>query len=381
MPNTRILTSGYNAIINQKAGATSTPIYPITKVANIYDADGNGLDDIISTLAVRDETKEVPDYSSETTSSLRFLRNDRTWATIQDGTTSQKGVVQLYNGVDSDSTELAATAASVKSVKTAVDTLETTAESTYAKLAQIGVATAGTVKGIAELDTTGKVPSAQLPSFVDDVIEIAAMKEDFTEAYSDAQKQHPITPESGKVYILTTDNSTYRWSGSVYAPIRGDLTLGETETTAYRGDRGKVAYDHSQEAHAPAGAHIVSQSETNGYVTVTDRTGAETEVLVYTHPQAAGATSTNPHGTTASDVGLGNVENKDVATILSEMTSTNVTTALGYTPQNAATLATASNNGVMSSTYASKLDKCMETAVSATAPTFDGTGIWFEIVE
>jgi hypothetical protein len=78
---------------------------------------------------------------------------------------------------------------------------------------------------------------------------------------------------------------------------------------------------------------------------------------------------------------LGNVENKDVATILSEMTSTNVTTALGYTPQNAATLATASNNGVMSSTYASKLDKCMETAVSATAPTFDGTGIWFEIVE
>jgi len=381
MPNTRILTSGYNAIINQKAGATSTPIYPITKVANIYDADGNGLDDIISTLAVRDETKEVPDYSGETTSSLRFLRNDRSWATIQDGTTAQKGVVQLYNGVDSDSTELAATAASVKSVKDALDTFETDAESTYAKLAQIGVATSGTVKGIAELDTTGKVPSAQLPSFVDDVIEIAAMKEDFTEAYSDAQKQHPITPESGKVYILTTDNSTYRWSGSVYAPIRGDLTLGETETTAYRGDRGKVAYDHSQEAHAPAGAHVVSQSETNGYVTVTDRTGASTEVLVYTHPQAAGATSTNPHGTTASDVGLGNVENKDVATILSEMTSTNVTTALGYTPQNAATLATASNNGVMSSTYASKLDKCMETAVSATAPTFDGTGIWFEIVE
>jgi len=338
MPNTRVLGTGYNVIINQKNGNTSTPIYPISKVSNIYDADGNGLDDIIATLAVRDETKEVPDYSEETTSSLRFLRNDRTWATIQDGTTSQKGVVQLYDGADSSSTALAATANSVKGVADDLATFESDVASTYATLAQIGTAAVqGGAKGIAELDTTGKVPSSQLPSFVDDVIEIAAMKEDYTEAYSDEAKQHPITPESGKIYILTTDNSTYRWSGSLYAPIRGDLVLGETSTTAYRGDRGKIAYDHSQSDHAPAGAHIVSQSETNGYVTVTDRTGTENEILVYTHPQASGFTSTNPHGTTASDVGLGNVENKNVETILSEMTSSNVTTALGYTPQNAAT--------------------------------------------
>ena len=54
-----------------------------------------------------------------------------------------------------------------------------------------------------------------------------------------------ITPESGKVYMDAETNITYRWSGHSYAPIGSDLALGETQSTAYRGDRGKIAYDHS----------------------------------------------------------------------------------------------------------------------------------------
>ena len=76
-----------------------------------------------------------------------------------------------------------------------------------------------------------------------------------------------LTPESGKVYIILTagqyEAQTYRWSGTVYAPIGNDLALGETENTAYRGDRGKVAYEHSQAQHAPADAEKNVQADWN----------------------------------------------------------------------------------------------------------------------
>lgn len=94
----------------------------------------------------------------------------------------------------------------------------------------------------------GLVPASQLPSYVDDVIEVANFA------------SLPVTGENGKIYITQDDNLTYRWSGTGYAEISKSLALGETSSTAYRGDRGKTAYDHSQ-------------------------------------------TTGNPHGTTASDVG------------------------------------------------------------------------------
>ena len=100
----------------------------------------------------------------------------------------------------------------------------------------------------------GKIPATQLPSYVDDVLEYANLA------------SFPATGESGNIYIAIDTNLTYRWGGSSYVVMSSSLALGETSSTAYRGDYGKVAYNHSQ---------------TNG----------------------------NPHGTTKSDVGLGNVEN------------------------------------------------------------------------
>ena len=93
----------------------------------------------------------------------------------------------------------------------------------------------GSINGVAELDAAGKVPSSQLPSFVDDVIEVA----DYDHL--------PITGESGKIYVTLDTNKTYRWTGSGYAEISESLALGETSATAYRGDRGKTAYDHAIE--------------------------------------------------------------------------------------------------------------------------------------
>ncbi len=129
--------------------------------------------------------------------------------------------------------------------------------------------------GVAELDANGLVPVSQLPSYVDDVLEGTAQNVTETGAgtYSAtgfilSGESSPCVPESGKTYVDTTSNIQYRWTGTGtnFVSMGSNLALGETSSTAYRGDRGKAAYDHSQ-------------------------------------------TTGNPHGTTKSDVGLSNVPN------------------------------------------------------------------------
>ena len=109
----------------------------------------------------------------------------------------------------------------------------------------------GANNGIAELDSTGKVPSSQLPSYVDDVLEF------------NSQSNFPSTGETGKIYIAKDTNKTYRWSGTNYVEISTSLALGETSSTAYRGDRGKIAYDHSQVTHAPTNAEANQNAFSN----------------------------------------------------------------------------------------------------------------------
>lgn len=148
----------------------------------------------------------------------------------------------------------------------------------------------------------GTVSSSQLPSYVDDVIEGYYKTADgkFYLHKSGTTYSDEVTPESGKIYIDLDTNLTYRWGGTTYVSIASDLALGETSSTAYRGDRGKIAYDHSQSAHARTDATKVEASSTNGNIKIDG-----TETTVYTHP----GSGTNPHGTTKSDVGLGNVGN------------------------------------------------------------------------
>ena len=127
---------------------------------------------------------------------------------------------------------------------------------------------------------SGKIPEANLPSYVDDVLEY------------NSKSNFPKSGETGKIYVDISTNLTYRWGGSAYVEISPSLALGETSGTAYRGDYGAIAYAHSQK------------------------------------------TSGNPHGVTKSDIGLGKVENKSSADIRNDITKANVTTALGYTPAN-----------------------------------------------
>lgn len=126
--------------------------------------------------------------------------------------------------------------------------------------AKLNTSLKGSVNGLAELDENGKVPSSQLPSYVDDVIEGYYYSSNF---YTDSAHTIKVTGETGKIYIDLSTNKTYRWSGSVFVVISETLALGETSSTAYRGDRGKIAYDHSQTAHAPSNAQANQNAFSN----------------------------------------------------------------------------------------------------------------------
>jgi hypothetical protein len=108
-----------------------------------------------------------------------------------------------------------------------------------------------------------------LPSYVDDVLEYANLA------------AFPVTGTTATIYLALDTNLTYRWGGTSYVEISPSLALGETSSSAYRGDRGKIAYDHSL------------------------------------------LTSGNPHNVTKSDVGLSNVVNSDTTTTANITDSSN----------------------------------------------------------
>lgn len=360
------LPLGKNIILKQKNGSNTDIFYPWTVVTNVYNADGTDLQTLLDGKAKTDHGNHVP--ATETANSLKFLRNDNKWAEIQSATTSQKGVVQLTDSTSTTSSTVAATATAVKA---AYD--KANHQHPYVPTANVGKA-----NGVASLDETGKVPSTQLPSYVDDVIDCKTVTD--TEATDSTGTK--ITPESGKIYIVvdatqTNVGSIYRWSGTKYVSIPNGMALGTTANTAFPGDKGQVAYEHSQAEHAMATATEVAKSTQNGYIKIKQKGGEFSETLVYTHPTVEGGSATNPHGTTKADVGLGNVENKNSATIRGEITKENVTKALGFTPANATTLATASQDGLMSKGYAAKLDGCMEVVIATEEPSKDC--LWFHV--
>lgn len=136
----------------------------------------------------------------------------------------------------------------------------------------------GAFNGVAGLDSAGKVPSAQLPSYVDDVLE-----------YNN-KSSFPGMGESGKIYIAKDTNLTYRWSGSVYVEISQSLALGETSSTAYAGDKGKQNADNITKIINRVGSNkIVSNVFVN-------QSSAD-NVSLYLNQLAVGIDNTSPQNT------------------------------------------------------------------------------------
>lgn len=172
--------------------------------------------------------------------------------------TSIDGTETAHDAVPS----VAATVTYVKSQRTAIDGSINSVSGRVTTLEtwKNGIGNKGAANGVAGLDSTGKVPSTQLPSYVDDVIDLinfvssnptsrmtignvyynTATKKLFTATSATAGVTSD--PEAGKIYINIATNKTYRWSGSTMAEISASLALGTTSTTAFRGDYGNTLY-------------------------------------------------------------------------------------------------------------------------------------------
>lgn len=144
--------------------------------------------------------------------------------------------------------------------------------------AQVKRSEMGVANGVATLDGTGKVPAAQLPAYVDDVVEFEKFISTLTgltvgKLYfntatlkfvlaTSATAGTSSDPETGKIYVDMQYNKTYRWSGTQLTVISETLALGESSDTAFDGARGKAAYDHSQ-IPGGTGVHISDTERTD----------------------------------------------------------------------------------------------------------------------
>lgn len=138
-------------------------------------------------------------------------------------------------------------------VKAQVDRLDTKIDDVNEDL-QDFKALKGQPNGLAELDGNGKVPASQLPSYVDDVLEVYATYDvshtgglTNVQLYTDAGHQTPVVGESGKIYINVADGEPpyqFRWSGTKFVDSNtSSLIIGEIAGTAFEGSRGKHLED------------------------------------------------------------------------------------------------------------------------------------------
>lgn len=152
----------------------------------------------------------------------------------------------------------------------------------------------GQANGYASLGSDGKVPSGQLPSYVDDVLEYANLA------------AFPATGATGVIYIALDTNKTYRWSGSVYVEI--SASPGSTDAVP----EGSTNLYFTQ-------ARARQSISASGSISYNNSTG----VISYTESVSSVAGKTGVVTLTKSDVGLGNVENTALSTWAG---STNITT-------------------------------------------------------
>jgi len=158
----------------------------------------------------------------------------------------------------------------------------------------------GVANGVATLDSSGKVPASELPSYVDDIIEGYYYNGAF---YSDASHTQFITGEAGKIYVDITPNAspanrTYRYSGSAYIEIVAspgtldDIAEGTT-------NKHFTATEKTKLSNISAGANKTEESESNGFIKID---GMETQV--YEHPAAPASAGTGGTAPSAKKVGM-----------------------------------------------------------------------------
>lgn len=188
---------------------------------------------------------------------------------------TELNVLHVHDGV-TEGGHVVSDAAAIQDLQNQIDELdiESIAGLSSALSDKVDSSQVGVANGVASLDASGHVPASQLPSYVDDVVEVA----DFDDL--------PVEGETGKIYVTIDNNKIYRWSGSVYIEI-----------VASPGSTDEVAEGSSNLYFTTARARAAVSA--SGDLAYDDETG----VFSYTTPEV-----------TKADVGLGDVENYGVAT-------------------------------------------------------------------
>lgn len=138
----------------------------------------------------------------------------------------------------------------------------------------------GAANGVATLDGTGKIPSAQLPSYVDDVVEYASLG------------SLPGTGVAGVLYVTLDTNKQYRWAGSSYQVITSgavDSVAGKTGVITL-GTADVVGLDTALSGKSATG-HTHAIADVTGLQTALD--AKATSVSVSTLSTNVGATNTD----------------------------------------------------------------------------------------
>lgn len=170
-------------------------------------------------------------------------------------------------------------------VKTPGETILTLATTNDLAL-KVDTSSVGANNGIATLDSSGKVPSSQLPSYVDDVIEGYLYEGSF---YEDAQHTELITPESSKIYVDLSTDKTYRWGGAVYVDVTGASAWGEIRGTLSNQTDLLNALNAKQDTLTlPLSTANGGTGNANGYI----RTGQKNDTTIGHYATAEGYNTT-----------------------------------------------------------------------------------------
>jgi hypothetical protein len=203
---------------------------------------------------VQDRKDAIEALGNESTAALNKEIQDRKDADTALDTKFTKAVADEAKARTNADTALGARIDKEISDRTAADTaldnkLQANIDALEAKHDAF-VATKGKANGFASLDANGTVPANQLPSYVDDIIDVYATYDKSAtgeltniKLYSDAAHQNAITGEAGKIYINITNGEPpyqFRWTGTIFARADAQvLILGQITGTAFDGGRGK----------------------------------------------------------------------------------------------------------------------------------------------
>lgn len=179
---------------------------------------------------VSDNAQIQSDWNQSSSSSKDYIKNKPTLGTSASKDVASSGNASSTEVVMGNDTRLtdSRNAADVYDWAKAQNKPSYTAS----EVGAVATTDKGAANGVATLDSSGKVPSSQLPSYVDDVIEVYGLSGTtaLTSGWlSTSSNGSAITPETGKIYILMADfpstnptytaNSQFRWSGSTYVPM------------------------------------------------------------------------------------------------------------------------------------------------------------------